>query len=328
MNPVAPEAFGLSEALILRAPPERVAEAVRSVSARVIALDTRGGARDTVDAAARAAARARGAVRTRFPDSADVLAAAAELHQVTGWVAFDAERQRLSRRMTLAALDAAGGAGDRSMEYFALSQLAMQDVHLWRPTEARRVCEAALAAGPAGSVRTLFTLRLARAAAQEGERTRARKLIGETLSRYLEGPRRGDPAWTWWLTEAEIAWHRGMVGADAGAWGAAVEAFDRVAELIGAGGRAAGTGGSGRFPFHAAVSRLWALARARSWEEAETVLVRDVLPGLGSVASVRCERRLAEAVRLLDTARDRPSLRDTARWCAERSGAGTPEAPL
>ncbi|QUX31554.1 DNA-binding protein [Nocardiopsis akebiae] len=317
--------------MVLRAPQERVAEAVRSVSARVVALDTRYGARDTVDAAARAAARARGAARTRFPDSADVLAATAELHQVTGWVAFDAERQRLSRRMTLTALDAAGVAGDRSMEYFALSQLAMQDVHLWRPTEARRVCEAALAAGPAGSVRTLFTLRLARAAAQEGERTRARKLIGETLSRYLEGPRRGDPAWTWWLTEAEIAWHRAITDADAGAWGAAVEAFDRVAELTGAGGRAAvaeETGGSGRFLFHAAVSRLWVLARVGSWEEAEAVLVRDVLPGLGSVASVRCERRLAEAVRLLDTARDRPSLRDTARWCAERSGAGVPEAPL
>ncbi|MFC9086029.1 DNA-binding protein [Nocardiopsis dassonvillei] len=322
------DVVGLSEALELPARPERAAEAVRSVSARVVALDTRYGARDTVDAAARAAARARGAVRTRFPDSADVLAATAELHQVTGWVAFDAERQPLSRRMTLAALDAARGAGDRSMEYFALSQLAMQDVHLWRPTEARRVCEAALAAGPVGSVRTLFTLRLARAAAQEGERIRARKLIGETLSRYLEGPRRGDPAWTWWLTEAEITWHRAMASADAGEWGAAVESFDRVAELIGAGGRDAGAGGSGRFLYHASVSRLWALARVRSWKEAETVLVRDVLPGLGRVASVRCERRLAEAVRRLDTARGRPSLRDTARWCAERSGAGAPEAPV
>ncbi len=331
MTPVGPDAVVLPGAVELRASPERAAEAVRAVSARVIALDTRYGARDTVDAAVRAAARAREAVRTRFPDSSDVLAATAELHQVTGWVAFDAERQRLSRRMTLVALDAAHGAGDRSMEYFALSQLAMQDVHLRRPDEARRVCEAALAAGTAGSVRTLFTLRLARAAAQEGERVRARRLMGETLSRYLEGPRRGDPAWTWWLTEAEIAWHRAMAGADAGEWGASAESFARAVELVRAEGRGAGTedpGGGGRFLFHAAVSLLWALARARSWEEAEAVLVRDVLPRLGNVASVRCERLLAEAVRLLDTARGRPSLRDTARWCAERSGAGVPAAPV
>ncbi|WP_150251051.1 DNA-binding protein [Nocardiopsis deserti] len=313
----------------LRASPEQAAEAIRAVSARVIALDTRYGARDTVDAAVRAAARARKAVRTRFPDSADVLAATAELHQVAGWVTFDAERQRLSRRMTLAALDAAHGAGDRSMEYFALSQLAMQDVHLRRPDEARRVCEAALAAGLSGSVRTLFTLRLACAAAQEGDRVRARRLIGETLSRYLEGPRRGDPAWTWWLTEAEIAWHRARASADAGEWGAAAESFARAVELVRADVRAAGTEGAGsRFLFHAMVSLLWALARARSWEEAEAVLVREVLPRLGDVASVRCERLLAGALQRLDTARGRPSLRDTARWCAERPGAGVPPTPV
>lgn len=191
----------------------------------MVRLDTRYGARDTVDAAARAAARARRALRARFSDASDVLAATAELHQVVGWVAFDAERQRLSRRMTLTALETAHAAGDRSAEYFALSQWAMQEVHLRRPTDARRVCEAAMAEGPVGSVRTLFTLRLARAAAQEGGRCRARRLFGETLSRHLEGPRRGDPAWTWWLTEAEIAWHRAMAGADAGEWGAAAEAI-------------------------------------------------------------------------------------------------------
>ncbi|WP_435111478.1 DNA-binding protein [Nocardiopsis synnemataformans] len=328
MTPVGSEAVVLSGAVELRASPEQAAEAIRSVSARVIALDTRYGARDTVDAAVRAAARAREAVRTRFPDSADVLAATAELHQVTGWVAFDAERQRLSRRMTLAALDAAHGAGDRSMEYFALSQLAMQDVHLWRPNGARRVCEAALAAETSGSVRTLFTLRLARAAAQEGERARARRLIGETLSRYLEGPRRGDPAWTWWLTEAEIAWHRARVSADVGEWGAAAESFARAVELVRVDGRAAGAeDAGGRFLFHTVVSLLWALARARSWEEAEAVLVREVLPRLGNVASVRCERLLAEAVRWLDTARGRPSLRDTARWCAEGAGVGVAPTP-
>ncbi|MFD6948955.1 MULTISPECIES: DNA-binding protein [unclassified Nocardiopsis] len=298
-------------------PAEAAAHSVRAASACVVALDTRCGARGVVDTAVRNAARAGRAVLTRFPESSDVLAAAAEAHQVAGWVAFDAERQDLSRRMTLAALRSAGRAGDRSMEYFALGQWAMQDVHLWRPTEARRVCEAALSGGPTGSVRTLFTLRLARAAAQEGERARARRLIGETRSRHLEGPRRGDPDWTWWLTEAEISWHRGMTGADAGEWGRAAECFAETVELLLEQERTATpgrVGGSGRFRFHAVVSLLWSLAAARSWAEAEAVLVREVLPLRATVASVRCERLLAEAVRLLDGARRRPSLRDTARW--------------
>lgn len=291
-----------------------VAVAVRAASARIIAQDTRFGARDVMVAAVRGAARAHRAASTRFDDDRDVLAAASEAHQIGGWVAFDSERQGLSRRMSVRALLLARAAGDRSMEYFVLSQLAMQDVHLRQPVGAARICEAALAGSARGSVAALFTLRAARAAAQTGEHHRARRLIRHTRSRHLDGPRPGDPAWAWWLTEAEISWHHAMICADTGsgtgAWGRAAEHFADACQ---------GTPGQGRSAAIYRASLLYALARAHSWEEAETVLVRDVLPFRGEVASVRTQRILDRAAHLLEGARDRPSLSETARQLRQRS---------
>ena len=283
---------------------EETAAAVRAASARVVALDTRFGARDVVESAVGAAAWAHRAAATRFDGDRGVLAAAAEAHQIAGWVAFDSELQRLSRRMSATALRLARVAGDRSMEYFVLSQLAMQDIHLRRPLEATRICDTALSEGARGSVATLFTLRAARAAAQTGEHRRARRLIHHTRSRYLDGARPGDPAWAWWLTEPEISWHQAMTCTDAGAWGRAAEHFAAACQ---------GTPGQGRSAAVYRAGLLYALARAGSWDEAEAVLVHDVLPHRDEVASVRTQRMLDHAARLLDGARGRPSLRETAR---------------
>lgn len=92
-----------------------VAAAVRATSAHIVALDTRFGARDMVDAAVRAAAHAHRTALTRFDTSSNVLAAVAEAQQIAGWVAFDAERQDLSQRMSLEALLTTRAAGDRSI---------------------------------------------------------------------------------------------------------------------------------------------------------------------------------------------------------------------
>ncbi|WP_017586380.1 hypothetical protein [Nocardiopsis ganjiahuensis] len=288
---------------------EEAAAAVRATSARVVALDTRFGARGVVGTAVGAAVRAHRAAATRFDGDRDVLAAASEAHQIAGWVAFDSELQGLSRRMSATALSLARAAGDRSMEYFVLSQLALQDIHLCRPSEAARICDTALSDGVRGSVATLFTLRAARAAAQTGEHRQARRLIRHTRGRYLDGPRSGDPAWTWWLTEAEISWHQAMICTDADAWGQAAEHFAEACHGVPGHGRAAAINRA---------SLLCALARARSWDEAEAVLVRDVLPHRGEVVSVRTQRMLDHAARLLDGARGRPSLRETARQLRRR----------
>lgn len=283
---------------------DAVAATVRETSAHIVAIDTRFGARDMVDAAAHAAAHAHRTAMTRHNGDRDVLAAVAEAQQIAGWIAFDAERQDLSRRMSLEALLSARTAGDRSMEHFVLGQLAMQDVHLHQPAEAAQISDTVLADAGQGSVRTLFTLRAARAAAQLGEHTRAHDLINTTRSLYLNGPRTGDPTWAWWLDDPEIDWHHAMICADTGAWGKAAEHFAAAADH---------PAGYGRAVIVAQASLLWALAHAQAWDEAETVLVRDVLPHQGEVASVRTQRMLTRAARLLDGARTRPTLRAAAR---------------
>lgn len=283
---------------------EDTAAAVRTTSAHIVALDTRSGARHLVDVAVHAAQRAHRTAMSQFQADRDVLAAAAEAQQVAGWVAFDAERQDLSRRMSLEALLSARTAGNRSMEYLALGQLAMQDVHLHQPVEAANLASAALDNGVSGTVRTLFTLRAARAAAQMGEEARARDLLARTRSSFLDGPHQHDPAWAWWLTEAEITWHEAMIEAEGGRWPRAAKRFRAAYQ---------GTGVSTRAAASYRASLLWALAHARAWNEAETVLVRDVLPHRDEVASVRAHRMLARAAQLLDSARARPSLREAAR---------------
>ncbi|MDE3721229.1 DNA-binding protein [Nocardiopsis sp. N85] len=283
---------------------------VRATTGRLIALDTRIGARDLVASAASAATAAHHLARRSHAGDRELLSAAAEAHQVAGWIAYDAEHQRLSRRMSLEALRLANAAGDRSMEHFALTQIAMQDVHLHRPAEASHLCDTALTE-TRGSVRTLFTLRAARATAQRGERARALGLIHLTYSRHREGPRDDDPPWAWWLNEAEIAWHHAMIHVDTGDRAGAVERFIASTHRP----------GYVRAVFVAHAALLWALARAHAWDEAETVLLRDVLPRLGEVSSVRVERMLVEAARLLDTAGRRPSLRDAAHGLIVALGA-------
>lgn len=315
------------------------AAATRAVTARLIALDTRLGARHLVADAASAASAARRAVRlgagaasgavsgvgaaprsgTGAGSGADreLLSAAAEAHQVAGWIAYDAEHQGLSRRMSLEALRLARAAGDRSMEHFVLAQLAMQDVHVPRPDEAARICDT-VSVQTRGSVRTLFTLRAARAAGRMGERMRALDLIRLTHSRHLDGPREEDPAWSWWVNEAEIAWHHAMIHADTGDRAGAVERFAAATDRP----------GYARAVFVAHASLLWALSRAGAWGEAEEVLVGEVLPRLGEVSSVRVERMLADAAHRLDGAARRPSLRDAAHTLAAtleslRAGSST-----
>lgn len=284
---------------------------VRATNAHIIALDTELGARDMLDAVIQATAHARRIAYTRFPSNRDLLSAVAEAHQIAGWIAFDAERQDVSRQMTLEALLTARQAGDRSMEAFALGQLAMQDVHVGQAAEAASISDTALTTGRVkGGVRTMFVMRAARAAAGMREHARARNLIGQARSRYLDGPHPDDPAWVWWLSEGEISWHHAMIEADVGRWEKACEYFAAAADFR--------LSRYNRSTAVCAASLLWALSQAGDWSEAETVLRRDVLPHQGEAVSIRADRMLASAARLLDAA-PRPSLRDAAREIAAQA---------
>jgi hypothetical protein len=142
----------------------------------------------------------------------DLHAALGELAQVGAWIAYDAEHQALARRLTTEALLHSRLAGDRHQELFELAQLAMQSIHVGRPTEALQIADQVIEdEAPSPRVSAVFHLRRARALALMGDRTRALDEHDLAASVLLGGTSsRNDPAWTWWVDASELAWHRAM----------------------------------------------------------------------------------------------------------------------
>ncbi|MEU0938280.1 hypothetical protein [Embleya sp. NPDC005971] len=257
---------------------------LREYNAHIVALDTRFGAGAILAPAVRSAGGALRAATAGRP-SRDRLSAVAEAYQIAGWLAYDADRQGLSHRLTTRAVRTARLAGDRSAEHFALSQLAMQAIHLHRPDRALRICDTVLEDDLPPGVRTLFVLRRARALDQYGEHARARRLIGETYARHLDGVGPRDPAWTWWLDTAEITWHHAMLHADNGRWTRAIPLFEQAAA-----GRIPGS----RTAYNDHAHLLHALARTRSWRAAGDLLESHIVPARATIASGRITRLLAD----------------------------------
>lgn len=151
----------------------------------------------------------------------EMLAAIAEASEVAGWVAFDAGQPELARRLDHEAITVARLAGDRQLEIFTLSNLAMLDVTHGRPAEALAIANHVLADHPGGNVAAMFRLREARAHALAGDRPAALRALARAEASI------GDdgPWWAYWVTTSELEWHRGATYGDLGDWPAAADAF-------------------------------------------------------------------------------------------------------
>jgi hypothetical protein len=278
------------------------AQRIRDTSAHLVALDELTGGSGLVPAAVRAAWSAQDAAR-RHGDR-EVAAAAAEALQIAGWLAYDADQQDLSRTLTMESVLTARMARARDAELFALSQLAMQNAHLGIPGETRQLCEQVLADELPRRVGVLFTVRLARALGQTGERRRAVDLISQARSALQDGTSATDPAWAWWLTDAEITWHEGMVDSDVGDWKAAVPLLALALDMRSSDYR--------RGALNDAAHLAHALARLRSWTDTAQVLEHHVLPAATQVASGRTSTLLTQVLDLIRHAGAPTSVQDLA----------------
>lgn len=282
--------------------PKPDAAAIRATSAHLIDLDGRFGGGDIVDLATRAAHTARRAAATHPAGTSEMLSAVAEAQQIAGWLAYDADRQQLSQQLTQDALCTARLAGDRSTELMALSQLAMQAVYLHQPREAEQLSEDTLTTRLTPRVRALFVLRQSRAAGQLGDTTRALTLLRETRSRHQDGTSHRDPPWAWWLDDAELSWHHGMIHADTGAWAKAAPLFATAAHHRPADYRWA--------ILNDHIHLFLALVHLRVWPDAQHILTTHILPVIGEVASPRNRRLLHHATQLALRSKPSPSLRE------------------
>jgi len=240
-------------------------DGVRETSASLITMERRLGG----DAILPAAVQSFRTAMESAGDNHDRLAAAAEAGEVAGWVAYDAERPDVSRQLASEALTLSREAGDRDMELFLSSHLAMLNIEQGRPASAVRMSAAILDTRLPPRARAVFLIRRGRALVRLGstrdglaDLTRARSLVGGR-------PGSRDPWWTFWADESEVAWQRGTALADLGQWRDAVPLLYDAA-----GTRAAGHGK--RTVYHDRACLLESLVRARAWG--------DAVPVLGTVA--------------------------------------------
>lgn len=217
----------------------------------------------------------------------ELMAAAGEAGEVAAWLAYDADRQAASRQLIHEALLLSRHAGDRDMELFELTHLAMQSVHLRRPAEALRVADEMLdTRSPSPRVAALFGIRRGRALAQLRDRARAIATLRRARSTILDGIGARDPAWTWWVNEAEVIWHTAVAYGELGEWGRAVPLLAEVAERRAAYPRAR---------YNDLTHLLDALVRVADWRAAEPVAV-ELAGSAGEVGSVRTTNMLRRVV--------------------------------
>jgi hypothetical protein len=257
-------------------------ESVRSHIREIIALDNRFGGADLLRLSTRffrTVHKQLGAGTYDLRLERDLQAAAGELAEVVGWLAYDAEEHDLTRQMNQESLYFARLAGDRTIELLTLQNSSMHAASQGRPGEALQLTRSVLEGEYRLSPRltALFLMRKARALAQGGDES-ALRLFPEIRSLYLNGVSDGDPAWAWWIDDHEIDWHEAMARRDLGMVDQAISYFERSVIATPA------TETRGQY-FHRA-SLLQAQVDNRTWDDAEQT-IRQLLPLSAEVASTR-----------------------------------------
>jgi hypothetical protein len=286
---------------------------VRGTIARLVDLDTAHGSDGLDKVAARAfyeSQRRAGTVGVEPAAAADVHAAIAELGEVAAWLAYDAEEQDASRRLATEALLQARIAGDRDMERFLLSHLAMQAVYVERPAEGLAIADRVLAEQPKSKrVEAMFRLRRARAIGALGGTTEGLAELHQARADLNASPRPEDPQWTWWLHDAELAVHEARLRAAGGDRRGAAEWSERaVAAVPDRQGRDNG------------LYRAWLLrdlVDAHAWRQAEEVAT-DLMSR--TVGTARVPRIIRATLDVVERPGERAPrwLRDAVRAAAER----------
>ena len=253
-------------------------EAIREAGRALVRLDDLHGGDDVYPLARRTFMIANRKLGTGALPSGlerDLMSATAEAAEIAAWLAYDADRQAESRQLIHEALILASQAGDRSMELFSLTHLAMQSVHLHRPAEALRfIDEDRLDGTSSPRVAALFALRRGRALAQLGDAPAAHRMLDLARTRLSESITPSDPSWTWWISEAELLWHRGTALTELGRWKEALPHLTLSAELRQ--GR--------RARLNDLAHLLNAQVRLHAWTDAEPTLTNiiDTHPEIGS----------------------------------------------
>lgn len=269
---------------------------VRSTVAHLLDHDRRYGGDHVADAAVQVWTSERRKLDGTTEPDREYLAAVAEIAEVAGWILFDANRQDEARQAFIESHMLARHAGDKSMTWFAMDMLAMQDINNGLPGEALRIADELLTQPKLPQrVALLARVRRARALAQAGDRTRAVAEVGKAKSQLQDSIDARAPHWTWWVDEMEVTGHEAEVFISLGEPAAAIPFLQRTTESL--------TSPISRGALYYGVAELTALATAQAWRDAEHTLTR-LAPILQNVTSGRSRMRLKGTLRIIE--RDAP----------------------
>ena len=196
---------------------------------KIVALDNRFGAADIVKVATRLFRSLQDRPNDLGTESNELYATLAELAELAGWLAYDAELHPLARRMNQEAVHYARMCGDRSVELLALQNMSMHASVLGHPNESIAIVSAVLDQKLSPRVRALFLTRQARAQAQLGDES-AIGMFERIRSLFLDGLVDSDLQHFWWIDEREMAWHEAMAASDLGQYSRGMDSFERSVE--------------------------------------------------------------------------------------------------
>lgn len=232
--------------------------------------------------------------------------ATGEVGQVAAWLAYDADKQSISRQIIHEALLISRLAGDRNAELFAMDHLTMQALYLHQPREAMRVLNNIDDRRISKRIVALFDIRRGRALAQYHDKERAFDALDKARSALSDSITPEDPPWTWWIDEAEVAWHRAMAHADLDEWHSAVPLFKEATDLRARNHRDRGAQYR-RASYNDAVHLLDGLIRVKAWMDAEQVMICAVMPNVAEINSMRTTNLLLQIVDRIERSRNSAS---------------------
>jgi transcriptional regulator with XRE-family HTH domain len=277
-------------------PDDEYLASVRTHIGELVALDNRFGGADLVRLSTRFFRGLHAHIKSGEYDvrlERDLHAAAGELSEVAGWLAYDAEEHELTRQMNSASLHYTRLSGDRVTELLTIQNASMHAAVQGNPQEALNLALSVLE-GPgrlSRRLQALFLTRKARALAQLGDES-ALKIFPQIYALYNDGARDSDPAWAWWVDERELLWHEAMAQRDLGMAEAATQ-FERSLVAVPANEmRSRYVHGS-----HLLQSQL----ENGSWKSAEATIA-ELVPLSRDVMSIRAELLLRKSLGTLNSA--------------------------
>lgn len=263
-------------------------DSARAEIPRIVAMDNRFGGADMVNVAGRLFRSLQGQRPASTAMANDLYAVLAEVAEVVGWMAYDAELHPLARQMNHESLHYARMSGDRSIELLTTQNMSMHAGALGRPDEALALVQPVLDGSRLSArVRALFMVRAARARAQLGDES-ALGMFDQVRSLFLDGLTASDAPFFWWVDERELDWHEAMAASDLGRGNRGVDFFERSVDAI--------PDGEVRSHYVHRAYLLQAQVDQRAWAGAEET-ASSLLPLTLQVASTRADRLLERILR-------------------------------